>query len=263
MRTFVDTHAHFDGIEKGDPAAVTAALERANAAGVTRVIAVGGDAEGNRIALRTAAAHPLAVRAAVGFNRHVAAQPAPDFPELERQLETAGLAAVGETGLDFLREAATAPAQILLFQRMLGLAAERRLPIVVHCREAEEAMGPLLEAHAARWRGEPDRIGVIHCFTGGVAFARRALACGFHFSFSGILTFPKAENVRTAAAAVPENRLLVETDTPYLAPVPHRGRPNEPMFTPLVAEGLAAVKGMTLEALAAQTTANARRLFGL
>lgn len=262
MRAFVDTHAHLDGIEKGDPAAVAAALARAQAAGVLQVIAVGGHAEGNRIAVRAAADHPQAVRAAVGFDRSVAAQNCPDFSELAKLLESPGTAAVGETGLDFHHDAQTAPAQIVLFQRMLDLAAERRLPIVVHVRDSEEAMGPLLEAHAARWTGEPDRIGVIHCFTGGVAFARRALACGFHISFSGILTFPKADNVRTAAAAVPANRLLLETDTPYLTPVPHRGRPNEPMFTPLVAEGLAAVKGLTLDALAAQTTANARRLFG-
>lgn len=262
MTLLVDTHAHLDGIDHGHDDAVAAALQRAREAGVTHVIAVGGNPEGNRTAVQAARLYP-GVRAAAGFDRYCASRADLDHAELERQVALPGVAAVGETGLDYHYEPETAPAQEALFQRMLDLAAARQLPIVIHVREAEEAMAPLLRAHAARWPGEPDRIGVIHCFTGSPGFARLAIECGFYISFSGIITFPKADNVRAAAAGVPESRLLVETDTPFLAPVPFRGKPNEPAFLPQVLEHLARVKGVTPDHLAAVTTANARRLFQL
>jgi TatD DNase family protein len=262
MTPLVDTHAHVDGIGQGSAADINAALKRADAVGVTRVIAVGGNPEGNRIAIDTAKLFS-GVRAAVGFDRYAATRTDLDDAELERQLALPVVAAVGEAGLDYHHEPQTAPAQEALFRRMLDLAAARLLPIVVHVRNAEEAMAPLLRAHAARWAGVPDRIGVIHCYTGSPAFARLALDCGFSISFSGILTFPKAVNVRAAAEVVPENRLLVETDTPYLAPVPHRGKPNEPALLPFVVEELARLKGVEIGHMAAVTTANARRLFQL
>jgi TatD DNase family protein len=263
MMRLVDSHAHLDGLDNGAPAAVESALARARAAGVVRVVGVGGAPEGNRIAAQAARQWPETVRAAVGFDRYNAERAGLDEGELNAQLDGPGVVAVGEAGLDFHHDPKTAEPQIALFTRMLDLAAERRLPIVVHCRESEEAMGPILETHAARWKGDPLRIGVIHCFTGTPAFARRAMACGFHVSFSGILTFPRADNVRTAAAAVPEDRLLVETDTPYLAPPPHRGKTNEPQWVECVLRELARVKGAEPEHLAAVTTANAWRLFNL
>jgi TatD DNase family protein len=262
MTTLVDTHAHLDGLEHGAAAAVEAALRRAAEAGVTRVVAVGGNPEGNRMAIEAARVYP-GVRPAVGFDRYCASGIGLDFSELERQLSLPGVVAVGETGLDYHYDPQTAPAQEALFHRMLDLAASRVLPIIVHVREAEEAMAPMLRAHAANWTGEPDRIGVIHCFTGSPSFARLALDCGFFISFSGILTFPKADNVRIAAECVPESRLLVETDTPFLAPVPHRGMPNEPSRLPYVVEKLAQIKGVTSAHMAEVTTANARRLFSL
>lgn len=263
MRTLVDTHAHLDGLRQGTPeSAVAAAVARAAEAGVTRIIAVGGNPEGNHSAIQAARLFP-GVRAAVGFDRYCAARGDLDESILETQLADPSLVAVGEIGLDFHHEPETAVAQERLFQRMMDLAANRLLPVIVHCREAEERMIPLLEAHAARWKGRADRIGVIHCFTGTPEFARRVLALGFHISFSGILTFPKAENVRLACEIVPPDRLLVETDTPYLTPVPHRGRPNEPMFVGLVCDCLAEVKRIDPEAMAAITTANAVRLFNL
>ncbi len=263
MTPLVDTHAHLDGLKNGDPSAIAAALDAARAAGVVRLVAVGGHPDGNRIAAQAARQWPDRVRAAVGFDRYCAERTDLDDAELTAQLDQPGVVAVGEIGLDFHYAAQTAEAQQALFKRMLDKAKERRLPIVVHCREAEEVMAPLLEAHAARWSGEPHRIGVIHCFTGSPVFAQKALACGFHISFSGILTFPKADNVRTAALAVPEERLLVETDTPFLAPVPHRGKPNEPQWVGLVLQELARVKNVDPAHLAAVTTANAWRLFGL
>jgi TatD DNase family protein len=263
MIPLVDTHAHLDGLAGGATAEVEAALARARDRGVIRLVAIGGNPDGNRIAVQAARQWPGFVRAAAGFDRYCAERPDLDDAELTAQLEAPGVVAVGECGLDFHYAAGSADAQTTLFRRMLDRAAERHLPVVVHCREAEEAMGPMLEEHAARWAGDPLRIGVIHCFTGSVPFARRALACGFHISFSGILTFPKADNVRTAARAVPEDRLLVETDTPYLAPVPHRGKPNEPQWVECVLQELARVKNAEPAHLAAVTTANALRLFGL
>ena len=257
-----DTHAHLDGI-RGGPGAIDAALRRAADAGVTRVLAVGGHPDGNRLALDSARRHPGQVRAAVGFDRSCALRPDLDFPELETQLADPAVAALGEIGLDFHYEPETAAAQEALLNRLLERAAARRLPVVVHCRNAEGVLAPILEAHAARWTGEPDRLGVIHCFAAGEGFARRMLACGFYLSFSGILTFPKGENVRAVAAWTPENRLLVETDTPFLAPVPHRGKPNEPAFVTHVVDGLARLRGVTPDRMAALTTANARRLFAL
>lgn len=262
MRYLVDTHAHLDGLRQGDPDnPVAASVTRAVEAGVTRIIAVGGNPEGNQTALLATTLFK-GIRAAVGFDRYCARQ-ALDYSILGTQLSDPAIVAVGEIGLDFHHDPGTAADQECLFQRMLDLAADRNLPVIVHCREAEERMALLLEAHAARWKGQPDRIGVIHCFTGTREFASRALALGFHFSFSGILTFPKAENVRQAAEIVPSDRLLVETDTPYLAPVPHRGRPNEPMFVGLVCDCLAKVKQIDPGDMAAITTANAMRLFNL
>ncbi len=262
MSPLVDTHAHLDGIGPSDPGALPAALSRAREAGVTRVVAIGGSPEANRFAIEASRLYP-GVRAAVGFDRSYASRTDLDYAELERQLELPSVVAVGESGLDYHYEPHTAPAQEALFLRMLDLAATRRLPIVIHVREAEEAMAPLLRDHAARWAGEPDRIGVIHCFTGSTAFAQLALECGFYISFSGILTFPKADNVRAVAACVPETRLLAETDTPFLAPSPHRGKPNEPALLTHVIDRLAQVKQVTPEHLAKLTTDNARRLFKL
>jgi len=262
MTEYTDTHAHLDGIRGGSDA-IDAALRRAANAGVSRVIAVGGNPEGNRLARDSVRRHPVQVRAAIGFDRYGAARTDLDFTELETQLAAPGVVALGEIGLDFHYAPDTAAAQETLLNRMLDLAAARCLPVIVHCRDAEGVLAPILEAHAARWTGEPDRIGVIHCFAAGEGFARRMLACGFHLSFSGILTFPKGDNVRAVAAWAPENRLLVETDTPFLAPVPHRGTPNEPALVTHVVEGLARLRGVPPERMAALTTANARRLFAL
>jgi TatD DNase family protein len=263
MSLWVDTHAHLDGLRQGDSETpVAEALSRAFDAGVTRIIAVGGNPDGNRFAIR--AAHQFAgVRAAAGFDRYCATRQDLDENELETQLSDPALVALGEIGLDYHYDPGTAMDQERLFNRMLDRAADRLLPVIVHCREAEARMGPLLEGHARRWKGATDRIGVIHCFTGTPDFARLALGLGFHISFSGILTFSRAENVRNAAAVVPPDRLLVETDTPYLAPVPHRGRPNEPMFAGLVCDCLAQIKNTDPGEMAALTTANAKRLFNL
>jgi len=264
MIELVDTHAHLDGLGEENPAEALAALDRAAAAGVSTVIAVGGNPTANRVALEMAARRPTQVWAAIGYDRTTAEQPLSSLPDLESLLASPAIVAIGEIGLDFHHHApSTAPLQIERLETMLALARRCRLPVIVHVREAEEIIAPRLEHHASLWPEDPDRIGVIHCFTGSPAFAERMAALGFSISFSGILTFLRADNVRAAARVVPPHRLLVETDTPYLAPVPLRGRRNEPAYLPPIVHELARVRARPFEEIAHLTTTNARRLFGL
>lgn len=254
---YTDTHAHFEGV----PLETAEVMERAFAAGVTRVVAVGGSAALNAGALATAMAYPERVRLALGFDRDQAASAPPETAvETLRQLAAAHpLAAVGETGLDFHYHRETAEAQGALFAAQLRLADEWRLPVIIHTREADEATLRVLEE--TPWRGEGLR-GVVHCFTGDKAFAAKLLDHQLAISFSGIVTFRNADMLRESAAYVPDGRLLIETDTPFLAPVPKRGKRNEPAFVTYVAECLAGVRGTSVEHIAAVTRENALTLFG-
>ncbi len=260
MNGLFDTHAHFDAFTDTEAAEV---LRRARGAGVARIVAVGGNLRANAAVLRVAAAHPEMLRAAVGIDRDGAAQ-AYDLPALELLIreQTGQVVAVGEIGLDYHYAPDTAAAQRGLLEAELDLARRLGLPVIVHSRDADADTVALLTAHAAAWRGDPGRIGVLHCFTEDEPFARALLALGFMISFSGIVTFRNADPLREVARRMPADRLLIETDTPYLAPVPHRGKPNEPAFLPAVAECLARVRGEAVEAVTAQTVVNAVRLFG-
>ena len=254
-----DTHVHVDGLMAGGND-VRAIVDRAVAGGVGRMVAVGGSMAANRTAMGVARAFPERIRAAVGYNRDRAAAGDP-LGELEAMLAAPEAPAVGEIGLDFQRGRDTVAAQVGLFRRMLVLARAHRRPVCVHTRDAEPETLAALQEHAAAWRGPAGRIGVMHCYTGGEAFARDVLALGFMISFSGILTFKNAGALRAVAAGVPENRLLIETDSPYLAPEPYRGRPNEPAYVRRVAEALAELRHTTWEAIADVTFANAAVLF--
>jgi len=255
--SYYDTHAHFEGA----PLETAAVIGRALAAGVGRMVAVGGSAELNAGALGALLAFPDQVRLALAFDRDQAGTATPEvFAEALRRLASEhALAAVGETGLDFHYHPETAEAQSALFAAQLRLADEWRLPVIVHTREADEATLRVLDE--TPWRNEGLR-GVIHCFTGDKAFAAKLLDRQFAISFSGIVTFRNADMLRESAAFVPEERLLIETDSPFLAPVPKRGQRNEPAFVVHVAECLANVRGTTVEHVAAVTRANAVRLFG-
>jgi TatD DNase family protein len=177
-------------------------------------------------------------------------------------VKAGGFVAVGETGVDYYRDAVDATRQREAFRRQAALALEQDLPVIVHVRDAEGRWGAFDDA-AEVIEGLPGLRGVIHCYTGDPEHARRYLAAGFSISFAGILTFPKGENVRAAARAVPIERTLVETDAPFLAPNPHRGARNEPGFVAHTARRLAELKGIA-EADARRITAeNARRLFRL
>lgn len=252
-----DTHVHFDVMRGVDPAE---AIRRAAEAGVARMIAVGGSPEANAAAVAIAGRFPAEVRAAVGYDRDRAGLRDP-LDALAAAAADPATVAVGEIGLDFHYHPESAGAQEELLRDMLALARECRLPVVVHSREAEPATLAALTEHAAAWPADPVGLGVLHCFTGSAAFARQVAALGYHVSFSGIITFRNAGLVREAARVVPEDRLLIETDAPLLAPEPHRGHPNEPAYLPLVARALAAARGATPEHIAAITSANASRLF--
>ena len=168
------------------------------------------------------------------------------------------IVAIGEIGLDFHYDHSPRDTQREVFHRQVRLARELGLPLIIHTREADDETATLLEAEGAGECG-----GVIHCFTGGHELARRALALGFFVSFSGILAFPRSEVIQEVARTMPLDRLLVETDAPFLAPPPHRGKRNEPAFVVEVAKKVASLRGIGIEAVGAATTANFERLFAL
>jgi len=165
--------------------------------------------------------------------------------------------AIGEAGLDYHYDNSPRDAQETGFRRHIAASRETQLPLVIHAREADQDIGDVLEEES----GKGSFPFVLHCFSSGAELARRGLALGGYLSFSGILTFKNAEEIREVAAFAPADRILVETDAPYLAPVPHRGQSNEPSFVRFTAEKLAEVRGISLDELAAQTTSNFAELF--
>lgn len=254
----VDSHVHFDSFAAAGQ--VDDLLARAAVAGVERMVAMGGHPAANALAVELATQHPERLRAVVGFDRDQV-HAASSREDLARLVRSPVVVGVGECGLDYHYEPHTAKEQRALLAEMLALAASLALPVVLHNRDSDEDMLAHLRAHAAAWKGDPARIGVLHCYTGGEAMARQLLDLGFLISFSGIVTFRNADPLRAVARIVPADRLLVETDAPYLAPVPCRGRTNEPALVKHVVELLAQVRGETVEDVARQTSENAARLF--
>ncbi len=257
---FIDTHVHFDRfVQDGTFPEV---LARAQEARIHGMVAVGGNAEANTRSLELAQKHPGRIFGCAGYDRDEATQ-SPDLSRLRELLANPLVKAVGETGLDYYYNADTAEAQKKLFAANLELAAAFGKPVVVHSRDADEDTVALLSGFAQAWPGDPARLGVLHCFTRDTRFARQVLDLGLMVSFSGIVTFANAGPLRETARYVPDDRLLVETDSPYLAPVPLRGKRNEPAFVVHVAKQLAELKGCSVESVANLTAANARVLFAL
>ena len=245
-----DTHAHLDAC--ADPAADVVA--RARAAGVERIVSVGSGLESCRETLAIAHAH-AGVWAALGIHPHQAAdEDANRLDELRELLADGRAVAVGETGLDFYRDYAPHDRQRELFARQLDLAAELGKPVVVHTRAADDETAAALEAFT-------DTV-VLHCFS-SPELLPVALERGYYVSFAGNVTYPKAEELREAARRVPADRLLAETDSPYLSPQPRRGRPNEPANVVHTVAVLAEARGEDATALAAQLDANAAAAFSL
>ena len=271
MRLY-DTHCHFD---RADPVAIAAILERAKAAGVEKLMAVGGSValnESAALAAEVAEESCVApkVVCAVGLDRDQIGEARKglrrETEDLrghetldERQCLMSNvsgphLAAWGEIGLDYHYSPETREAQLRLFGEQLEEARRRDLPVVIHTREADEDTVSLL-------REIPSR-GIIHCYTGTPEYAKRFLDLGFFISISGIVTFKPAENVRASALVIPDDRILIETDSPFLAPVPMRGQPNEPAFIVHTCEFLAKLRGVSADDFAELTFANAERILG-
>ena len=253
--TLVDSHCHLDMDFDADRAAV---LDRARAAGIGAMVTIGasGPFDANRAAVALAAAHEE-IQATVGVHPHEAASVTDAVLDAVAELATRPkVVAIGETGLDYHYEHSPREAQRQAFARFIQLARRLGLPIVVHLRHADDDAADILRGERAGEIG-----GVIHCFSSDAAAARRFLDLGMHISFSGIVTFKTAAPLREAARLVPADRLLVETDAPFLAPIPYRGRRNEPTLIVQTAAVLAEVRGETLAQVATATAANARRLF--
>jgi TatD DNase family protein len=229
-------------------------VDEARAAGVTRLVTVGTDAEQSAAALELAAAHD-GVWATVGLHPHDASRGVGTVEPLLRGQDK--LVAIGECGLDYHYDYSPRPAQREAFAAQVALASAHRLALVIHTRLAWEDTFDILASV-----GVPERT-IFHCFTGGPAEARRALDLGAWLSFSGIVTFRNAGDIREAVALCPLERLLVETDSPYLAPVPHRGKPNSPVFVPLVGAAVAGVRGIDVAEVEASSWAAAGAAFAL
>jgi TatD DNase family protein len=254
----IDTHCHLTHARlAGDRDAV---IGRARGAGLAACISIGTGVEDARAVLELTRAYGGFVFGTAGldpFTSHRAgAGFDAAFSELESLLQGGGFVALGEVGLDYHYDLNPPPLQARQLARQLDLAERLGLPVVIHVREAHDDMASLLAAH-------PRSRGVIHSFTAGPREASRYLELGWHLAFNGVLTFPECDDVREAARLTPGDRLLIETDAPYLAPVPQRGRRCEPGFVAHTLARLAAARGQDAGEVEAVTSANARRLFGL
>ena len=252
---WVDSHCHLD-MEAFDEDR-EAVLARAREAGVGTMLLVGGVDEraGHRRALELAGR--LGFPASAGVHPHEARLADESvYDELLGLAREGRLVAIGEVGLDFHYDHSPRPVQREVFRRQVRMAREVGLPLIVHTREADQETAALLEDEGAAEVG-----GVIHCFTGGFELARRALALGFHISFSGIVAFPRSQVIQDVARTLSADRLLVETDAPFLAPPPHRGKRNEPAFVVEVARRVASLRGEPLAQVAEAAAQNFARLF--
>jgi len=248
---WIDSHCHIhdERIPDGTAGAVAAAAD----AEVTSLITVGCDRPTSEAAIAAALQHER-VFATVGLHPHDASQGVDTIVDL---LDTPGIVAVGEAGLDYFYDHSPRDVQQRVFAEQIQLANDRDLPLIIHTRDAWDDMFAVLAE-----TGVPATT-ILHCFTGGPDEARRALDIGAILSFSGIVTFKAASPVQAAAVLCPLERMLVETDSPYLAPIPHRGKPNRPAWVPHVGQFIADLRDVPVVDVAAATSANARLAFGL
>lgn len=249
----IDSHAHIQLSQfNGDRDAV---LKRAREASVSTILVIGFDMETSLGAVELAEKHPQ-VYATAGVHPHDAKNLTPDILETFRDL--AGhpkVIALGEMGLDYYLNRSPRPLQQEAFEKQLDLAEETQMPIIVHNRDAYADILPILEARQGKIQG------VLHCFTGDVELMHRSLALGFHIGIGGIVTYPNAKEVQAVAKEVPEDRLLIETDCPWLSPQFRRGKRNEPSYVRAVAEKIAVLRGTSIETIGATTTKNFQTLF--
>jgi TatD DNase family protein len=266
---YVDSHAHLEMPQfDGDREAM---LERARTAGVRAILAIGsGTGPGSLDCAILLAERHAGLYATVGIHPHEAKLAAEDdFAELERLARHQKVIAWGEVGLDYFYDHSPRDVQQQVFVRQMEQARAARLPIIIHCRpsvadgaETTDAWDDCLRLIREHWAAS-GLAGVLHCFTGRLEHARAALDVGFLISFAGNVTFPKAQHIRAAAAEVPLDRMLIETDAPFLAPVPHRGKRNEPAYVAAVAAKLGELRGMTAAEVGERTAENFYRFFQL
>ena len=260
---YIDSHAHLEGPKfDGDRSQV---LERARQAGLQRILAIGsGTGPGTlNCAIKIAEQHDW-IYATMGIHPHEAQLATDaDFAEMEHLAKHKKIMAWGEIGLDYFYDHSPRDIQKEVFRRQMELARAARLPIVIHCRptnNSENAWDDTLEMLRRHWASS-GIAGILHCFTGEWKHARAALDMGFYISFAGNVSFPKAENIRASARQVPLDRMLIETDSPFLAPVPHRGKRNEPAFVVNTAETLGQLHGVSKEEIGERTAENFYALF--
>jgi len=257
----VDTHVHlnFDAYD-ADRADV---MNRARAVGVTRFIIPGVDEETSRNAVRFASEFPGVVYGAVGWHPNSTVDFTPENLALVRELSSKpGIVAIGEIGLDYHWNKSPKAKQAEVFEAQLALASEVGLPVIIHNRESSADVIPMLERWAASLTGDlKTRPGVLHSVSAPFDLAMRAIEAGFYLGFTGPITYKNADDTRKIAAAVPLERIVVETDGPYLTPAPYRGQRNESAYIPYIVERLAVVRGISEAEVEAATTTNAQRLF--
>lgn len=250
----IDSHCHLDHIER-DPDEV---LAEAEAAGVEAVVDIGMGVDASRAAASRAAARPGRLYASVGLHPNDLGGFSDEAMNALRELTaSAGVVGIGETGLDFYRNRSSPELQEEAFRAHIALAKQTRRALVIHCRDAHDDVLRILED-----AGPPERV-VMHCFSGNLVHARACADRGYWCSFAGNLTYKRSDELREAARSLPEELLLVETDAPFLAPHPHRGKPNSPALLPLTAACLAEVRGVSAARLSEISVENTRSVFGL
>jgi TatD DNase family protein len=251
----IDSHAHLD-MEDFD-ADRDLVIQRARSVGVGRIITIGTDLASSRKAIEIANKYEF-IYATVGYHPHNAKEA--EFRDLERLrafVSEPKVVAWGEIGLDFFRRHSPPDKQVAAFERQLDMAFEQDLPVVIHDRDAHVDLLRILRTRERQYRG------VIHCFSGTYDLAMALIELGFYISFPGTVTYKNAVDIQTAASRIPLDRLLVETDCPYLTPVPFRGKRNEPLYVKHTAEKIALLRKLEFEQLAEATSANTMRLFNL
>jgi TatD DNase family protein len=250
----IETHCHLDYLDQAD---LDFTLEKSLAVGVERIITIAVSADNLNRVMELARSSQY-IWGTQGIHPHEAHSYSPEVDAIIRaHASDARIVAVGEIGLDYYYDHADRSVQRKVFEQQLQTAAELDLPVVIHTREADDDTRDILKNYSSALA----RKGVIHSFTSSLALAEFCLAEGFMLGFNGITTFNRADNVRQVVAATPVRQLLLETDAPYLTPVPYRGKPNAPYYLPFIAETVAAIKGLDIEELLQQANSNSRNLF--
>ncbi|MDD5082985.1 MAG: TatD family hydrolase [Dehalococcoidales bacterium] len=262
MFPLIDTHAHLDMAPFAKDRSEVIAIARDS--GVSIIITVGIDLESSRAAIKLAEDHHE-VLATVGFHPHEANRMREtDLTSLAELAHKPRVVAIGEIGLDYYRSKVPPATQLQALQWQLALADRLDLPVIIHCRQAEKDMLPLLHDWSDAHNGRSERpLGIIHCFSGNIEVARQYLAMGFFISVGAYIGYPSSKPLRSVIREIPQNRLLVETDCPFLPPQKHRGQRNEPAYLPLTVTALADIREVSSEIIAQETTRNARNLFRL